>query len=99
MARARAHSHTRTHTLKTYLLEPLKVRRVFDLLLEQVLSGLLLMHVHCDTRLQVGTLDAGELSAQRDDDHVTQDTVDLCTYTHTHISMFMNMLNSRPAAL
>lgn len=34
-----------------------------------------------DARLQVGALVAGELSAEGDDDHVTQDGIDLAART------------------
>lgn len=43
------------------------------LLAQQVLSGFLLVHVHCDARLKIGALDTREVRAQSDHHHLPVD--------------------------
>eukprot|EP00959_Pyramimonas_sp_CCMP1952_P135662 2838187-Pyramimonas_sp.AAC.2 len=59
------------------LLRPLEVVRVLDLLLDELVRRVALVHVHRDTRLQVGALDLGQRVAGGDDDHLAEHGVHL----------------------
>ena len=91
----KTHTCTARHTCATdtltHLLQPLKIGGVLDLLLQQILCRLLLVHVHGDACLQVGALVLRDLCTQRDAHHVTQHHVHL----HVHMPVLCVCLHVR----
>ena len=59
------------------LFHPLEIRRVSDALLDEILRGVSLVHVHGDARLEVLPVVLPERRPRRDDDHLLQDGIRL----------------------